>query len=88
MIRILRAEFDEISHWSDKRVLYFLFARRHQMEETRKLLRDHLKKMRDLGFDKNPPTFESIKDAYIANPCNIIIKVSVYFDISQSLEQT
>jgi len=40
-----------------KQFFFFIISRRHDMTQTRELLRKHLAKLKALGFDKNPPTF-------------------------------
>jgi len=71
MIQQLRKEFGtEVSTWKDKTLLYFLISRRHDFNLTKELLRKHLDKAKELGFDKNPPTFEDVREFYKgANMC-------------------
>jgi len=77
MISKLRSIFPEIEEWSDKRVLYFLFARRHDFEATKDLLKKHIAKRKELGFDMNSPTFHHVKDAFKSQASNVVVKGAV-----------
>jgi len=76
MVHQLRKEFgDEIGNWKDKTVLFFLLARRHNMTATRELIRKHIDKAKELGFDKHPPNFNDVKPVF--KGANIVIKGAV-----------
>jgi len=77
MILKLRSFFPEVEEWSDKRVLYFLLARRHDLEATKDLLKKHLAKRKELGFDIHAPTFHHVKDAFKSQAANIVVKGAV-----------
>jgi len=55
MIKELRKRRPELEKESDKFLCVFLFARRHNIDETIVLLDSYLAKRKELGFDVNPP---------------------------------
>lgn len=59
MIKELREQRPELEKETDKFLVVFLCARRHNVPDTIKLLDKFIKKRKELGFDVNPP---SIKD--------------------------
>jgi len=63
-----------LNTWSDKTILYFIFARRHDLEAIKFLIRNHISKCKELGFDKMPPTFKDVEKNFRLNPCNVVIK--------------
>jgi len=59
MIRELRDEFgDLIADWSDKLVVYFLFARRCELEPTRKLIKAYTSMLQEIGWLHRRPTLD------------------------------
>jgi len=59
MIEDLRDEFgDDIADWSDKLVAYFLFARRCDYENTRKLVRAYIDMLKEIGWLHRRPTVD------------------------------
>lgn len=58
MIKELRTERPELEKESDKFLVCFLCARRHNVPDTIKLLDKYVKKRKELGFDVNPPTMK------------------------------
>lgn len=59
LIQELRRRRPELQAETDKFLCVFLFARRHNLDDTIELLDKYNKKRRELGFDVKPP---SIKD--------------------------
>lgn len=59
LINEMRRRRPELEKESDKFLCVFLFARRHDLEETIELLDKYVKKRKELGFDVN---FPSMKD--------------------------
>lgn len=59
MIKELRGQRAELEKETDKFLVVFLCARRHNIPDTLKLLDKFTKKRKELGFDVNPP---SLKD--------------------------
>lgn len=59
LIAELRKKRPELEKETDKFLCVFLFARRHNLDDTLELLDKYNKKKKELGFDVNPP---SIKD--------------------------
>jgi len=55
LIGQLRKANPELEKETDKFLCVFLFARRHNVEETLELLDKYMKKRKELGFDVNPP---------------------------------
>ena len=62
MVKILRERIPALEEWSDKFIVCFLCARRHDIEETVKLFEKHLSKAKDLGFDKALPKLKDLVD--------------------------
>lgn len=58
-IQELRRRRPELEKETDKFLCVFLFARRHNLDDTVELLDKYNKKKKELGFDVNPP---SLKD--------------------------
>lgn len=59
MVDHLRQHFgSNVNDLSDKFLLYFLFSRRHNMEQTKELLTKYLSKRKELGFDQKPLTLD------------------------------
>lgn len=58
MIKELREQRPELEKESDKFLCVFLCARRHNIQDTLKLLDKYTKKRKELGFDVNPPTLK------------------------------
>jgi len=59
LIQELRRRRPELEKETDKFLCVFLFARRHNLDDTVELLDKYNKKKKELGFDVNPP---SLKD--------------------------
>jgi len=59
LVAELRKRRPELEKETDKFLCVFLFARRHNLDDTVELLDKYMKKRRELGLDVNPP---SIKD--------------------------
>jgi hypothetical protein len=70
MIKQLRERIPELADWSDKYIVCFLCARRHDMEETIKLVERHVTKAKELGFDKNPPGLKELQE-WLEQGCNL-----------------
>lgn len=67
-----------IKDWSDKRILYFILSRRHDMKEVKELFRVHFEKASQLGFlDPNNYTFDKIRERFAEAKTNILIKNAV-----------
>jgi hypothetical protein len=58
MIKEIRTQRPELEKESDKFIVVFLCARRHNVPDTIKLLDKFVKKRKELGFDVNPPTLK------------------------------
>jgi len=58
MINDIRKRRPELEKESDKFVCVFLFARRHNVEDTVDLLDKYVKKRKEFGFDVNPPNLK------------------------------
>lgn len=61
MIKELRTKRPALSKESDKFLVVFLCARRHNLAETLDLLDKYTSKRKSLGFDEKPPTLHDIK---------------------------
>jgi len=57
-IKTLRSKRPELSGESDKFLVVFLCARRHNIDDTLELLDKFCKKRKALGFEDNPPTLD------------------------------
>jgi len=86
MIAQLRKEFgSDVQDWSDKYLLYFIFARRHDMELTKELLQKHLAKLKEYGFDKRTLTvddchgFKSGSNLYIKGAVDKYERLVTYY---------
>jgi len=73
LIAELRQKRPELEKETDKFLCVFLFARRHNLDDTVELLDKYMKKRKELGFDVNPP---SVKDELLKKhiEAGIIIK--------------
>jgi hypothetical protein len=58
LIKELRRRRPELEKESDKFLCTFLFARRHDVDQTLELLDNYIAKRKELGFDVNPPTLK------------------------------
>jgi len=61
MIETLKTAFPEIQGWNNKLVLYYLFARRCDVESTKLLLQDSLKILKEFNLLDRRLTFEESK---------------------------
>jgi len=60
MIKEMRAIFGEdIDDWSDKLILYFLFARRCEPRQSEVLIASYLKTLKELGWLHRRPTIDN-----------------------------
>lgn len=66
-IKQLREEFPDLQFYSDKWIVYFLCARRHDLDEVRELLGKFLKMRTDYGWRTSMPdiytdTFKAMRN--------------------------
>jgi len=59
MVEEIRRRRPELNNESDKFILTFLFARRHNVEDALILLDSFVKKRKELGLDVNPPSLSN-----------------------------
>ncbi|PRP78691.1 putative phosphatidylinositol transfer protein SEC14 [Planoprotostelium fungivorum] len=52
LITQLRQDYPHISEWTDRLVLYFIFARRHDLEQIKKLMDDNLKMLQEYNLNR------------------------------------
>jgi len=60
MVAVLRKRIPELKTFSDKMLVWFLCARRHDIEQTVGVLQKYLAKRHEFGFDVSPPQMNDI----------------------------
>lgn len=55
MVSELRNRIAELAYYSDKAIVFFLCARRHDLDETQALLERYLAKRKEFGWAHSTP---------------------------------
>jgi hypothetical protein len=64
MLKELRKRLPNLN-FNDKFLLTFLFARRHNVHETEQLLKKFLKRRKELGYEKELPSFDGVVKPFL-----------------------
>ncbi|PRP88479.1 tyrosine-protein phosphatase non-receptor type 9-like [Planoprotostelium fungivorum] len=90
MILKLRDANPDIQDWSDKLILYFLFARRHDLEKTQELLDLNVKMLKEMNLYGRRLTRKEIADLdvgrymFFANTVDVHDRILVFLDMSKA----
>ena len=89
MIKRLRQEFPPLQKWKDKKIVWYLCSRRHDFEQVRKIVSNHLTLLKKFGIDEKLPNlydeYKSFESEVSNQATSAQVLICVFFKRISSL---